>query len=41
MPAQEKKELSGSALTWTRTAAHEYQQYRLRYMTNSRACASA
>jgi carbonic anhydrase/acetyltransferase-like protein (isoleucine patch superfamily) len=37
LPAREKKELSGSALTWTRTAAGEYQQYRIRYMTTSRA----
>jgi carbonic anhydrase/acetyltransferase-like protein (isoleucine patch superfamily) len=41
LPAQEKKELSGSALTWTRTAAHEYQQYRIRYLRNTRARASA
>lgn len=36
VPAQVKKELSGSALTWTRTAAEEYQDYRKRYMTASR-----
>jgi carbonic anhydrase/acetyltransferase-like protein (isoleucine patch superfamily) len=36
IPAQEKKPLSGSALTWTRTAAQEYQHYRERYMTASR-----
>jgi carbonic anhydrase/acetyltransferase-like protein (isoleucine patch superfamily) len=37
LPAREKKALSGSALTWTRTAAGEYQQFRIRYMTTSRA----
>jgi carbonic anhydrase/acetyltransferase-like protein (isoleucine patch superfamily) len=37
LPAREKKELSGSALTWTRTAAQEYQQYRIRYTRNIRA----
>jgi carbonic anhydrase/acetyltransferase-like protein (isoleucine patch superfamily) len=37
-PAMEKKELSGSALQWTRIAADEYQQYRKRYMTASRVC---
>jgi carbonic anhydrase/acetyltransferase-like protein (isoleucine patch superfamily) len=36
VPAREKKELSGSALRWTRTAAEEYQQYSKRYMTASR-----
>jgi carbonic anhydrase/acetyltransferase-like protein (isoleucine patch superfamily) len=41
LPAREKKELSGSALTWTRTAAQEYQQYRIRYTRNIRAHASA
>jgi carbonic anhydrase/acetyltransferase-like protein (isoleucine patch superfamily) len=41
LPAQEKKELSGSALQWTRTAAAEYQQYRIRYTRNIRAHASA
>jgi carbonic anhydrase/acetyltransferase-like protein (isoleucine patch superfamily) len=41
MPAREKKELSGSALTWTRTAADEYQQYRIRYTRNIRDRASA
>jgi carbonic anhydrase/acetyltransferase-like protein (isoleucine patch superfamily) len=38
VPAREKKELSGSALQWTRTAADEYQQYSKRYMTASRVC---
>jgi carbonic anhydrase/acetyltransferase-like protein (isoleucine patch superfamily) len=41
LPAQEKKELSGSALRWTRSAAAEYQQYRIRYSRNIRAHASA
>jgi carbonic anhydrase/acetyltransferase-like protein (isoleucine patch superfamily) len=41
MPAREKKELSGSALAWTRTAAREYQQYRIRYTRNIRAQVSA
>jgi carbonic anhydrase/acetyltransferase-like protein (isoleucine patch superfamily) len=36
VPAREKKELSGSALRWTETAADHYQQYRRRYMTTSR-----
>jgi carbonic anhydrase/acetyltransferase-like protein (isoleucine patch superfamily) len=36
VPAREKKELSGSALQWTRRAAAEYQQYSKRYMTASR-----
>ena len=36
VPAAEKKELSGSALEWTRKAAQEYQQYRKRYLTTSR-----
>ena len=36
VPARVKKELSGSALGWTRTAADEYQDYRRRYMTASR-----
>src|SRR5947209_7342365 len=27
VPAREKKQLSGSALTWTRTAAEEYQEF--------------
>jgi carbonic anhydrase/acetyltransferase-like protein (isoleucine patch superfamily) len=36
VPAREKKQLSGSALQWTRTAADEYQQYSKRYMTASR-----
>jgi carbonic anhydrase/acetyltransferase-like protein (isoleucine patch superfamily) len=40
VPAQEKKQLSGSALTWTRIAAREYQQYRIRYTTNSRVRAT-
>jgi carbonic anhydrase/acetyltransferase-like protein (isoleucine patch superfamily) len=36
VPAREKKELSGSALRWTDTAADHYQEYRRRYMTTSR-----
>jgi carbonic anhydrase/acetyltransferase-like protein (isoleucine patch superfamily) len=36
VPAREKKELSGSALQWTETAADHYQEYRRRYMTTSR-----
>ena len=36
VPAREKKQLSGSALTWTSTAADEYQQFRKLYMTASR-----
>jgi carbonic anhydrase/acetyltransferase-like protein (isoleucine patch superfamily) len=36
VPAREKKQLSGSALEWTRRAAAEYQQYSRRYMTASR-----
>ncbi len=36
VPAREKKQLSGSALQWTRRAAAEYQQYSKRYMTASR-----
>ncbi|MGA2925636.1 MAG: gamma carbonic anhydrase family protein [Solirubrobacteraceae bacterium] len=40
VPAQEKKQLSGAALNWTRTAAQEYQQYRKRYLTTSRVRAS-
>lgn len=36
VPAQVKKELSGSALHWTRRAAAEYQNYSRRYMTASR-----
>lgn len=35
-PAREKKELSGSALEWTRTAADHYQGYRRRYLESSR-----
>jgi carbonic anhydrase/acetyltransferase-like protein (isoleucine patch superfamily) len=31
VPAREKKELSGSALRWTDTAADHYQGYRRRY----------
>ncbi len=37
VPAREKKQLSGSALEWTRTAWEEYQQFSRRYMTASRA----
>jgi carbonic anhydrase/acetyltransferase-like protein (isoleucine patch superfamily) len=36
VPARDKKELSGSALRWTETAADHYQGYRRRYMTTSR-----
>jgi carbonic anhydrase/acetyltransferase-like protein (isoleucine patch superfamily) len=36
VPAREKKELSGSALRWTDTAADHYQGYRRRYMETSR-----
>jgi carbonic anhydrase/acetyltransferase-like protein (isoleucine patch superfamily) len=36
VPAAEKKQLSGSALEWTRKAAQEYQRYRERYLTASR-----
>jgi carbonic anhydrase/acetyltransferase-like protein (isoleucine patch superfamily) len=36
VPAQHKKQLSGSALAWTSHAADEYQQYRMRYLTASR-----
>ena len=35
VPAVEKKPLSGSAQTWTETAAAEYQSYRHRYLTSS------
>jgi carbonic anhydrase/acetyltransferase-like protein (isoleucine patch superfamily) len=34
-PAVEKKELSGSALRWSQTAAGEYQAYRERYLSTS------
>jgi len=36
VPAVEKKQLSGSALRWTRTASEEYQQFSRRYMTAGR-----
>lgn len=36
VPAKEKKQLSGSALEWTRRAAQEYQEYRERYLRTSR-----
>jgi carbonic anhydrase/acetyltransferase-like protein (isoleucine patch superfamily) len=36
VPAREKKELSGSALEWTETAAEHYQAYRRQYLTTSR-----
>ena len=36
VPARDKKELSGSALRWTETAADHYQGYRRRYLTTSR-----
>ena len=39
VPAREKKQLSGSALEWTRTAADEYQHFSKRYMTASRILA--
>lgn len=39
VPAAEKKPLSGSALRWTRTASHEYQEFRQRYTTASRVLA--
>src|SRR3954447_11538915 len=35
VPAVEKKPLSGSARSWSETAAAEYQQYRHRYLTTS------
>jgi carbonic anhydrase/acetyltransferase-like protein (isoleucine patch superfamily) len=35
VPAVEKKELSGSAKSWSETAAAEYQRYRHRYLTTS------
>jgi carbonic anhydrase/acetyltransferase-like protein (isoleucine patch superfamily) len=40
VPASEKKQLSGSALEWTRTAADEYQHFSKRYMTASRILAA-
>ena len=40
VPAREKKQLSGSALDWTRTAADEYQHFSKRYMTASRILAT-
>lgn len=36
VPAQAKKELSGSALRWTEHAVGEYQQYRRRYLNATR-----
>jgi hypothetical protein len=36
VPATEKKRLSGSALSWTQSAAEEYQQYSKRYMSATR-----
>ena len=36
VPAEEKKELSGSAKGWTETAADEYQEFRLAYIRNVR-----
>lgn len=39
VPASEKKRLSGSALSWTQTAADEYQEFSKRYMTASRVLA--
>jgi carbonic anhydrase/acetyltransferase-like protein (isoleucine patch superfamily) len=35
VPAREKKPLSGSAQSWTRTAVGQYQHYRRRYLTAS------
>jgi len=35
VPAVEKKPLSGSARSWSETAAAEYQEYRHRYLTTS------
>ena len=35
VPAAEKKPLSGSAQTWSETAAAEYQAYRRRYLADS------
>ena len=35
VPAVEKKPLSGSARSWSETAAAEYQEYRHRYLTAS------
>jgi len=35
VPAVEKKPLSGSARSWSETAAAEYQTYRHRYLTTS------
>jgi carbonic anhydrase/acetyltransferase-like protein (isoleucine patch superfamily) len=37
IPARAKKELSGSALRWTESAADEYQQYSQRYTMALRA----
>jgi carbonic anhydrase/acetyltransferase-like protein (isoleucine patch superfamily) len=37
IPARAKKELSGSALRWTQSAADEYQQYSQRYTMALRA----
>jgi carbonic anhydrase/acetyltransferase-like protein (isoleucine patch superfamily) len=34
-PARERKELSGSALRWSQTAAGEYQEYRRRYLAGA------
>jgi carbonic anhydrase/acetyltransferase-like protein (isoleucine patch superfamily) len=36
VPAQEKKELSGSAKGWTEHAAAEYQELRRRYLSGAR-----
>jgi carbonic anhydrase/acetyltransferase-like protein (isoleucine patch superfamily) len=41
VPAVEKKELSGSALHWTRMAFSEYQNFSDRYMTASRVVENA
>lgn len=34
VPAREKKELSGSAKSWTEFAAADYQELRVRYLSN-------
>jgi carbonic anhydrase/acetyltransferase-like protein (isoleucine patch superfamily) len=34
-PARERKDLSGSALRWSQTAAGEYQEYRRRYLAGA------
>ena len=39
VPARVKKELSGSARSWTGRAAGEYQEFRVRYLTTARIVA--